>query len=204
MPFGANVALGPTIQVGNDQAIRTGPQFSFDVGHDEVRFIYTVRLNDGDLALATSVCTLDLQDAFGCNWQPGWGTGASLAVTNHAGVQFNPVLKWAPSQTGEYWQVVYQTTDPELPGTVAVRQALLDRGTSGQPVFRSEPLVPARQACPSLGSQYWGDYDDLQQYGRNAIGRPLYVTAFTQSYAGCDDQQYWDSHHVHVGSIVFP
>lgn len=198
MPGSLNVPIGPTVTTANGP-MRTANQFSFDVGETEVRFFFNTRNpENGNLSLRIVSCTPELT---GCQVAYAWGTSPPGPVAD----RFNPLIRVEPNEPGfgERWGIQYQTTQFDPGGTVAVLRAVLD-----SPTAPLTPLtaVPSREACPTTTTFYWGDYDDLQAVDRDTFGRALFVTAFTQSYDGCNpaDQKAFTAESVHVNATVFP
>lgn len=192
-PISLNVPYQPDITTANG-IVRTANQFSFDVGQDEVRFFFNVRNPEtGNLSLRVVTCTPEL---VGCQVTYAWG---QLGVAD----RFNPLIRVWPNDPGfgERWALQYQTTEFDPAGTIAINRAVQD--SPNAPVILT--LVPGRETCPTLNG-YWGDYDDLQPVERDVYGRSLFVTAFTQSYDGCNpaDQKAFTAESVHVNATVFP
>ena len=195
MPGSLNVPIMPTVTTANGP-MRTANQFSFDVGETEVRFFFNTRnTENGNLSLRVVSCTPELT---GCQVAYAWGQSPPGSVAD----RFNPIIRVEPTEPfGERWGLQYQTTQFDPGGTVAVLRAVLD-----SPTAPLTPLtaVPGRDACPTSGTFYWGDYDDLQAVDRDTFGRALFITAFSQSCDGCSKQWAYTAESVHVNATVFP
>ena len=201
-----NVPYYPYIHL-SDRVLRTGPQFSFDVGapsiigNDEVRVVCTVQdPKTGRLYLRASYCPLDLSS--GCQDAPGWSTSTENS-SGYRGDQFNPLVKAFPGipfLMAPEWKVTFLSRENDPQGnTVSVQQGnLAVLPNPAQRVFLEFDQVPNQVICPD-NRGYWGDYDDLRTYGISNQA-PLFIRAETDSTAGCTKR--WDvtSEQVHVSS----
>ena len=65
------------------------------------------------------------------------------------------------------------------------------------------PLTP----CPSAGTSYWGDYDDIQLTGFSTpdggTPTPTWIQTSSDSSQGCQFQWQYISYHVHVSNVQF-
>ena len=203
-----NVAFYPIIQL-SDRALRTGPQFSFDVGapsiigNDEVRVVCTVHdPQAGRFYLRASYCPLDLSS--GCQDAPGWSTSTQNS-SGYRGDQFNPLVEAFPGSgsIASVWKVTFLSRENDPQGnTVSVQQGnLAVLSNPPQRIFLEFDLVANQVVCPD-NRGYWGDYDDVRIYGFSSQA-PQFVRAETDSTAGCTKR--WDvtSEQVHVSSSDF-
>jgi len=191
----------------SDRTLRTGPQFSFDVGaasiigNDEVRVVCTTRdPQTHRLFLEASFCPLDLST--GCQDAPGWATSTSNS-SGYDGDQFNPLVEAFPGFFGipPIWKVSFLSREDDPHGNkVGVQQGnLAVLPTPGkQRVFLEFDLVTAQTICPD-NRGYWGDYDDLRIYGISGDETQL-IRSETDSSAGCTKQWDTNSEQVHVSS----
>jgi len=191
-----------------DTVLRTGPQFSFDIGafgktNDHIRMMFTRRSSvNGRLYIAGAGCNLDDQN---CQYIPEWGTGEGGAdkVTS----SYNPLVRAyrsaAMANNGEpsLWMGSHATYHP---GSGRVGYGMGGAGmredAANQDVFFYIPVfqLPNRILCADLRG-YWGDYDDLQALGPVGQRSNVFARTFTDSSQGCDYRWQFTSQHVHVG-----
>jgi hypothetical protein len=210
VPIGQGDTIGnPTIQrgfvLGQPAPIRTGGQFSFDVGtpsvlaNDDIRIVYTSERNTpGRLSLRSYVCTRDLQ----CT-----NVGFAWSTQYAQGQQYNPVVVAQPFfiTVPAEWVVSYNSTefDPGSTGTtLSFMAAHLVVDSNGHYVPWS-PLVLVHDTpvCPELDGQ-WGDYDDLQVLSiTNNV--PTFIRTHTDSTESCTYRdEFWAS-PLHVSAHMF-
>jgi hypothetical protein len=94
--------------------------------------------------------------------------------------------------------------------TFVIVQGNLTQSANGQSLLLGEPVFGPLTPCPSTtvgstqGSDYWGDYDDLQTIGTAAgTTSPAWLQTFSDSSQGCQYQWVWTSYHVHVSNVTF-
>lgn len=203
-------AVNPTINL-SDRTLRTGPQFSFDVGaptvrddgqpgDDEIRMLYT-RSDGSRLWIEGSSCIFDLSQP--CRTVPEWGT--TPGFYNYSGDQFTPNVRAFPGFIGldPAWQATFVSRDLDPRGnTVIIRRGPLSSLSNGAHFMLAFPLVGPLLVCPD-NRGYWGDYDDLQLVGFTG-GTARFMRTFTDSSAGCNKRWDYVAEHVHVGSATFP
>ena len=187
----------------SDRSLRTGPQFSFDVGavsqheNDAVRFLYTTRDSAaGRLYVRGSFCPRDLTP--GCYDAPEWGT---LPV---AGDQFNPNVRAFPGIVGlsPVWKASYLSRQDDPRGnTVSVQHGNLAVLPNGTRTFLPSVLVGSHLVCPDARG-YWSGYDDMQLSGFSDAGAAQFIRTFADSSQGCERRWEYTSHHVHVSAVV--
>jgi hypothetical protein len=206
-PMGASfpAALYPSIKL-SDRELRTGPQFSFDIGaesinsedqrgHDPVRFLYTA-WDDKEKRyyVRGSFCERDLS---GCKDAPEWGTTpGNLSLT---GDQFNPVIRAFPGFIGlpPIWKATYLSRQRDPKGnTVSIEQGNLWALPNGVRILLPFRLVDSHLVCPD-NRGYWGDYDDLQLSGFDNTSA-VFLRTFSDSSQGCAQRWEYTSHHVHI------
>ena len=203
---GVGSAIYPQVAL-SDRTLRTGPQYSFDVGapfiedpRDAVRVLYTVRdPSNGRLRLRGSMCYADLRND--CFDAPGWRTDLP-------GDQFSPnVRAWAFLWTPPAWKATFVSRDKSPSGnTVIVRIGDLVAQPDGQHGFPVRKLLHSQVVCPDLRG-YWGDYHDLQHIGPDRGARfgqevQRFLYSFSDSRAGCMARDTFISNHLHVLGVV--
>jgi hypothetical protein len=159
----------PKIQM-SDRAIRTGPQFAFDIGapsgcqQDDVRILYTVRATDMKLAVRGAYCTRDL---FTCSDAPEWSSETN-GTGGHRGNQFNPNLKAFPGflpWLQPVWKTTYMSTEDNPNwNIVSIWHANFEYYSCFRQYFKQQ-AVPDQTPCTGTDmvyGGYWSDYDDLQ------------------------------------------
>lgn len=203
-----NVEQYPGIAL-SDRTLRTGPQFSFDVGaasiigNDEVRVVCTTRdAQTNRLFLEASFCPLDL--ATGCLDAPGWATSTQNS-SGYTGDQFNPLIQAFPGffSIPPIWKVSFLSREDDPTGNkVGVQQGNLAvlPAPGMQRIFLEFDLVTAQTICPD-NRGYWGDYDDLRIYGFSG-GDTQLIRTETDSSAGCTKRWDTNSEQVHVSSAT--
>ena len=191
----------------SDRLLRTGPQFSFDVGaesihgNDALRFVYTRWDPDSSrYYVRGSICPRDL--ATPCQDAPEWGT--TPGNLNLSGDQFDPVVRAFPGflTIPPAWKVSYLTRQNHPNGNqVAVYQGNLAVLPNGTRILLPFKLIDDQTVC---GDQrgYWGDYDDLQLQGFSDSLAAIFLRTFTDSRQGCPTQWTYTSHHQHVSSAL--
>lgn len=198
----------PDIQL-SDRVLRTGYQFSFDIGNpsakggDDLRFAYTAFDQQSNrYYIRGSYCSSDLSG--GCRDAPEWGTTpGNLSLT---GDQFHPYVRAFTGfvNLAPVWKLAYTTREDDPSGnTVSVREGNLDVLGDGTRVFVPHRLPGGLLVCPDSRG-YWGDYNELQFAGIDQNLNPLFMLTFTDSSQGCVTRWDYTSHHVHVTSVVFP
>lgn len=197
--FGTNV-------LGSPLTIRTGPQFSFDVGaesedgNDGIRLLYTRQ--DGETKRYFIDAVACRKDLTACHAVPGWRAGPGRA--NETPIdRFNPnVAAWIgfiglpPSWQGSY---IYRYG---LPAT-KVNVARLSLGYVNGTAF-TIPVDIIRDAPVCTDTRgYWADYDDHLHVGFS--GTTARFTRFlTDSSKGCVTRAAFYATHQHVQSVTYP
>ena len=201
-----NVPAYPLITL-SDRTLRTGPQFSFDVGspsingNDEVRVVCTTRDSQtGRLFIETSFCPLTLSS--GCLDAPGWSTSTANS-SGYRGDQFNPLVRAFPGffSIPPIWKVTFLSRENDPGGnTVSGQEGNLAVLPDSRRVFLEFDLVTGQAICPD-NRGYWGDYDDLQISGFSG-GNTQFIRAETDSSSGCTKRWDTNSEQVHVSSAT--
>lgn len=203
-----SVLIYPTLQL-SDRLLRTGPQFSFDVGtasqngNDRIRLLYTRRDPKTDrLYVAGSLCAEDLSN---CWDAPGWATGADSDVW-HQGDTFSPNVRAFPGFLGiePVWRANYMTRDDAPSGNlVRLRQGNLVVLPIGSRIFLTFDLTDSQVVCSDTRG-YWGDYDDLQLTGFTELSAAKFLRAYSNSFSGCTERTTYTEKDLHTGAAVSP
>lgn len=199
------VNLGTTVQ-GAALNIRTGPQYSFDVGaaseggNDALRFLYTRRSSSGRLYVEGSACAADLS---GCHPVPGWKAGPSAADAPPLDA-FNPAVAawegfiglpphWTSSFYERYGSAVTQVALSRM------NLAYVNGAALGIPVN----LVKNITVCSDTRG-YWGDYDEMLHAGFDDT-TPVFIRFTSSDHGkGCVKRWKYVAEHQHVQSIREP
>ena len=206
-------AVNPTVSL-SDRVLRTGPQFSFDVGaasqdsegnarRDEIRFMYTRKDANNRLYVAGAFCGFDLSQ--GCELAPGWGS--TPGYYSYKGDQFAPLVRAFPGilTIPPAWAGTFATRDHAPSGnTVAVRRGSLAVLPDGSRFMIGFDFVEPHLVCGD-DRGFWGDYDDLAFIGFAPDSvNARFLRTFTDSSAGCTKQWEFTSDAVHVSAAAFP
>ena len=195
-----SVDFGATVQ-GSALTVRTGPQFSFDVGAasegggDAVRLLYTRRDgNTGRLFVQGAACDLALTS---CGDLAGWRLGTSSA--NERPVEaFNPnLVAWKgfiglpPTWQGSF---VYRFGKPAT--SVYLARATIGY-VNGSAFTIPVDIIKDTPVCSDTRG-YWGDYDDMLLTGFNNDGGTNWVRFLTDSSKGCTERWGFTGRAQHV------
>jgi len=200
------VNLGTTVQ-GNPLTIRTGPQFSFDIGaaseggNDAVRFLYTRRDSATQrLYVEGSACAADLTN---CHPVPQWRAGPSspgatpLDVFNPAVAAWRGFIGLPPHWTSSFYER-YGNNVTKV-GLSRMNLAYV----SGSPLGIPVSLVKNITVCSDTRG-YWGDYDDMLHVGFDET-TPVFVRfTSTDHGSGCNKRWTYVAEHQHVQSVREP
>lgn len=201
-------ALYPDITFTSGLEVRTGPQFSFDIGaasdetgKDAIRFLHT-RWDGGQKRyyVRGSFCPRSLSP--GCHDAPEWGT--TPGNLNTPGDQFNPNVRAWPGLFNllPVWKAAYLDRDGSPNDAVTLRQGNLAYLPNGTRIHVPFGTIVDKPVCPDKRG-YWGDYNDLAFVGfKDETAQ--FMVALSDSSLGCDARQQYESHHLHVRSVVFP
>lgn len=204
----SGVAGYPSIVFNSGLSVRTGPQFSFDIGaasdesgNDAIRFLFTrYDSNQNRYYVMGSFCPLSLTPQ--CWEAPEWGT--TPGNLNTPGDQFNPNVRAWPGFIGlpPVWKVAYMDRDGSPNDAVTLRQGNLSYLPDGNRIHLGFGLIVDKPVCPDTRG-YWGDYNDmvLVDFQNNTA---QFMVALSDSSLGCDKRETYDSHNLHVRSVVFP
>lgn len=199
------VELGSTV-LGSPLTVRTGPQFSFDIGADSegrkdaVRFLYTRRSDSGRLFVEGSVCPLDLVKCF---LVPQWKAGPSSPDATPYDA-FNPSVSAWRGFIGlpAHWTSSFYTRYGQSVGTVSLARMNLAYA-NGSPIGIPVDLVKNISVCSDTRG-YWGDYDDMLHAGFDDT-TPVFIRfTSTDLGKGCNKRWTFVAGHQHVQSVREP
>ncbi len=198
--FGASVAGAPL-------TVRTGPQFSFDIGaasedgHDAIRMLVTRRDSASTrLFVDGSACAADLG---ACHPVPQWRAGPSSPGATPLDV-FNPnVAAWRgfiglpPQWTSSFYERYGQSTTTVNLGRMYL--TYLNGAPFGIPVDIAKKI-------PVCSDQrgYWGDYDDMLLVGFDNSTPAFVRFTSTDAGKGCSKRWTYISQHLHVQAVREP
>lgn len=194
---------------GGKLKVRTGPQFSYDVGaqndpegRDAIRFLYTVQDSaSGRLHLVSKSCDLALTGCYSWLGAYDWGTPVSQKVAID---YFNPLVRAWRGFIGlpPMWMASYNYRYG-LPATgVYVSRAALAYLPSGERLWFPIDAYKNMPVCPDRRG-YWGDYDDLTMLGFKNDA-PQWLRTVSDSTPACSVRREFDSDPLHVRALVFP
>ena len=197
----------PNVDFGGGLSLRTGPQFSFDIGaasdenkSDAIRFLYTRQdPKTKRLYVQGSYCPISLSPA--CYAAPEWGT--TPGNLNTPGDQFNPNVEAWVGFIGlpPAWKGTFLDRDGAVKNGVTLEQGNLAYLPGGPRIYVPFPVLKDKPICPDTRG-YWGDYGDLTMVGfQNSIAQFMVTTS--DSSLGCDKRWDFDSHNLHVRAAVF-
>lgn len=197
--FGSTVAGAPL-------TVRTGPQFSFDVGaesedgHDAIRMLVTRRSASGRLYVEGSACSADLSH---CHPVPQWHAGPSSPEATPLDV-FNPnVAAWRgfiglpPQWTSSFYERFGSSTS-----TVNLGRMYLTY-LGGAPFAIPVDIAKNIPVCSDQRG-YWGDYDDMLLVGFDGTTPAFVRFTGTDAGKGCSKRWTYVSEHLHVQSVREP
>ena len=186
--------------------VRTGPQFSFDIGApsddsgtDAIRLLTTqLDPKSNTFFVGGSFCPLSLSP--NCFPAPEWGTTpGNLSLT---GDEYNPnVAAWGgfiglpPAWKGTYLH--------QQAGKVSLSQGNLAYLPNGTRIYLPFDVIKDQPICPD-NRGYWGDYDDLIMAGFfNGSTTASFFRPMSDSSLGCNKRWEYTSSHLHVRGFVF-
>jgi hypothetical protein len=198
----------PEVTFTNTLSLRTGPQFSFDIGAqsdgggDAIRFLVTVKDDkSGRLYVRGSYCPLGLSP--GCSDAPQWGT--TPGNLNTPGDQFNPnVSAWAGFiGLPPVWKGSYLDRSGDPADRVSLKAGNLAYLPNGTRIYVPGSLIDKMPLCPD-NRGYWGDYNDMMHIGfpKDSTTAQFLATA-TDSTLGCPVRWEFFSKHQHVQGVRF-
>ena len=188
--------------------IRTGPQYSFDVGtassdHDDsVRFMVTQKNDRGWFFIRGGICDYGLRS---CGWYEGWTFGVSRVGDRDAPRLdvFNPNVAAFPGfffGIAPRWQGSMLTRYGNATSTLN-----LTRGTLGYlgPAPFTVPVDIAKNApvCSDLRG-YWGDYDGFLSVQVDS-DNVRFMRFMTDSSNGCPRRWRFVGEHQHVRAVDY-
>ena len=188
--------VGHTTVQFADRIMRTGPQFSFDVGspddpegRDAIRILYVRQNREKRHFIQSFACPNSLSPQ--CFDVAGWGSSS-------AADRFMPNVKSSPGT----WKATFYARDGDPNGnSVEVRQGTLAVLPNGTRIFVSFQLFAPQTICPDTRG-YWGDYNDLGHVGFSGT-TPRFFYALSDSTAGCAFRWLFNSEHLHIRGTIF-
>jgi hypothetical protein len=194
-----------TSLLGAPLTVRTGPQYSFDLGtpsidrDDSLRFMFTQRNGSGWLFVRGGICDLK-----SCGWFEGWTYGASQ-VTGKDGQRldvFNPNVSAFPGfiGIGPRWQGAMMTRYGNATSTLNVTRGTLGY-VNGTPFTIPVDILRDTPVCSDLRG-YWGDYDGflpVQVDGDNV----RFMRFATDSTLGCTRRWQFLGANQHVRAVDY-
>ena len=204
MPAYPDINLNTSV-LGSPLTIRTGPQFSFDIGtssedrDDSIRFMATQRNANGWLFIRGGLCDYNLKS---CGWYGGWTFGTAQAGQGRRLDVFNPNVAAFPGFIGiaPRWQGSYLARFGESTSTVNMTRATLGY-IDGAPF--SIPVDIARDApvCSDRRG-YWGDYDGFLPARVNGDSVE-FMRFMTDSSLGCNKRWQFVGEQQHVRAVTY-
>jgi len=195
-----SVDFGASVQ-GSPLTVRTGPQFSFDVGAasefggDAVRLLYTRKdANTGRLFVQGAVCDAALK---GCGDLAGWQLGKS-GPNDTPTDAFNPDLVAWKGFIGlpPTWQGTYVYRIGRSATSVNVARSTIGYA-NGQAFTIPVDIIRNAPVCSDTRG-YWGDYDDMLLTGFTKDGNTNWVRFLTDSSTGCTKRWSFTGQTQHV------
>lgn len=201
-----STAGNPDIQL-SDRVVRTGYQFSFDVGNtsgltdDGVRVAYTAKdARSGRFYIRGSYCDRALTTCFDA---PEWGT--TPGNFRLEGDQFNPLVRNFPGfiTLPAVWKLTYESREDDPGGNrISWKEGNLVAWSTGR-IFVPFDLIAPQVPCPD-NRGYWGDYDELQFAGFAANSEaPRFILPHSDSTQGCNTRWQYSSKELHVSTVMF-
>jgi hypothetical protein len=220
------VALYPQVKLGGvvlgaPLNLRTGPQFSFDVGaasfeppeedqnegivrRDSVRWLVTQQDEQGWLFLRGGVCDETLRS---CGWYEKWTFGAlasgrrtRLDVFNPNVTAFQGLLFGASPR----WQASFLVREGSNTTTLGLTRSTLGY-VNGTPLSIPVDIARAVPVCPDqrpLGEGYWGDYDGFLPVDVDG-DQVRFLRFMTNSSLGCTKRWSFYAEHQHVQAVSY-
>jgi hypothetical protein len=216
VPIYPEVDFGSTV-LGAPLTLRTGPQFSFDVGarssdlDDSIRWLATQRNGQGWLFLRGGVCDAQLTSCF---YFEEW-TFPPRGIAERGRIDvFNPNVAAFPGfifSVAPRWQASFLVREGGSATTLSVTRASLGYfEVEGQPahalsipvdIARNAVVCPDRRPLPSSGD-YWGDYDGFLsvQVDGNSV---RFLRFTTDSSLGCTKRWSFLGENQHVRALSY-
>jgi len=198
------IDFGTTLQ-GSELTIRTGQQFSYDIGaaseggNDAVRILFVLADQKGHLFIDAAACNANLTT---CGEVPGWrfqggGPGNSAVDT------FNPMVVAWPGFIGlpPSWQASWAYHYGNV-STVNLSRASVGY-VNGNPLMIPVDIIQSTPVCSDIRG-YWGDYDDMIMTGFQGTNG-IWMRFLTDSTLGCSKR--WEytatTQHVQQSNYVY-
>jgi len=192
--------------LGAPLKMRTGPQFSFDLGassvdrDDSLRFMYTQKNNRGWLFVRGGICDYNLKS---CGWYEGWTFGAAQAGERDQRLDvFNPNVAAFPGfiGIGPRWQGTTMSRYGNTTTTVNVARGTLGY-VNGMPFMIPVDIVRDSAVCSDLRG-YWGDYDGFLYVKVNGDS-VRFMRFVTDSSLGCTRRWTFVGGSQHVRAVDY-
>jgi len=200
------VNLGTSV-LGSPLTIRTGPQFSFDIGaasvggNDAIRLLYTRWDTPSQrLYVEGAACAADLTN---CHPVPQWRSGPSAPGATPQDV-FNPsVAAWPGTMSRPpIWTSSFYVRYGLNVTTVGLSRMYLGY-VNGVPLGIPVSLAQGITVCSDRRG-YWGDYDDMLHVGFDRA-TPVFVRFTSSDHGkGCSNRWGFVGQHQHVQSVREP
>lgn len=208
------VDMGSTV-LGSPLTVRTGPQFSFDVGaaseggRDAIRLLYT-RKNPqtGLLYVEGSACAADLsschipkREASPGNWVPAWRFGFATAEETPKEA-FNPnVAAWGGFiGLPPVWQGSFLLRYGRSQTAINLTRSSLGY-VNGVPFVFPVDIAKNAPVCSDTRG-YWGDYDEMLHIGFRDTSN-VFARFLTDSSKGCTQRWQYVGRHQHVRAVTY-
>jgi len=192
--------------LGAPLTIRTGPQFSFDIGtasldrDDSIRFLATQVNSRGWLYIRGGLCDYMLKS---CGWYEGWTFGVRQPGDRDRRLDvFNPNVVAFPGFIGitPRWQAAYLARFGESTLTVNLTRATLGY-VNGMPFTIPVDIAQNAPVCSDRRG-YWGDYDGFVPARVN--GDSIQFMRFmTDSSLGCNTRWQFIGQRQHVRAVSY-
>jgi hypothetical protein len=200
------VPLGSTV-LGSPLNVRTGPQFSFDIGassadrDDRIRFLATQYNNRQWLFIRGGICDFDLKS---CGWYDGWTFGVAnpgdrdtqrLDVFNPNVVAFPGFIGIAPR-----WQGTFLSRFGNSTTTLNLTRGTLGY-VNGSPLAIPFDIAQNSPVCSDTRG-YWGDYDGFLSVQVDG-DRLRFMRFTTDSSLGCSSRWTFVGRQQHVRAVDY-
>ena len=216
VPIYPRVDFGSSV-LGAPLTLRTGPQFSFDVGarsaalDDSIRWMATQENGQGWLFVRGGVCDEPLASCFYADpWTfPPQGTRERGRID-----VFNPNVAAFPGlifAVAPRWQASFLMREGGSASTLSVTRANLGYlEIEDQPtkpfsipvdILRDAPVCPDHRPAGS-GGDYWGDYDGFLSVQVDG-DRVKFLRFMTDSSLGCTKRWAYLGEHQHVRALAY-
>lgn len=194
--------FGTTVD-GSELTLRTGANFSYDVGAsspnnaDGIRLLYVGLDVTGHHYIDASVCAADLSS---CSHVPLWSTQGALGPGNSPIDFFNPEVAAWPGFIGlpPTWQASWVYHYGNNASVNLSRATLGYFPNSDNPIaIFPVDIIQNTPVCSDSGRGYWGDYDSMIQAGWQGTSS-IWMRFLTDSTQGCPTRWFYMAKTQHV------